>query len=282
MEHWLVLHQVGTIISMMLLIAVFAWLARRSRHPVLLMVLASTSIVWQDPIMNWAPYAVYNPQLWHLPEDWPLVIAVAHGRAVHRDRLLDLLLSARSSRPSGSCAGCRPRGRRLVRWRRPLISLALLILLDRVRHRRDAGDLPRPHRAATSTRRSSRGARSSPETTFQFPLIWESLLVTFVMIPAGVLCYRDDTGTHAGREAGPAGALFADAPALGTFLVMFVIFNVAYFVYGAGFALIKRDEARDLRRLPLAVSGSQGLRPAGLLREEGQPGPYSEGTGTPG
>ena len=37
------------------------------------MVLASTAIVWQDPIMNWAPYAVYNPQLWHLPEDWPLV-----------------------------------------------------------------------------------------------------------------------------------------------------------------------------------------------------------------
>ena len=23
--------------------------------------------------MNWAPYAVYNPQLWHWPEDWPLV-----------------------------------------------------------------------------------------------------------------------------------------------------------------------------------------------------------------
>ena len=23
--------------------------------------------------MNWAPYAVYNPQLWHWPETWPLV-----------------------------------------------------------------------------------------------------------------------------------------------------------------------------------------------------------------
>ena len=37
------------------------------------MAIASTAIVWQDPIMNWAPYAVYNPQLWHWPEDWPLV-----------------------------------------------------------------------------------------------------------------------------------------------------------------------------------------------------------------
>ena len=51
---------------------VWAW-RRRPAHPYLLMTLASTAIVWQDPIMNWAPYAVYNPQLWHFPEDWPLV-----------------------------------------------------------------------------------------------------------------------------------------------------------------------------------------------------------------
>ena len=34
---------------------------------------AAPTLVWQDPIMNWAPYAVYNPQLWHWPETWPLV-----------------------------------------------------------------------------------------------------------------------------------------------------------------------------------------------------------------
>jgi hypothetical protein len=34
--------------------------------------IVTTLIVWQDPIMNWSPYAVYNPQLWHWPEDWPL------------------------------------------------------------------------------------------------------------------------------------------------------------------------------------------------------------------
>ena len=37
------------------------------------MVLVMTLLIWQDPIMNWAPYAVYNPQLWHWPETWPLV-----------------------------------------------------------------------------------------------------------------------------------------------------------------------------------------------------------------
>ena len=72
--HWLVLHQIGTVVMMLTLVVLFvrAW-RRHPAHPYLLMVLASTAIVWQDPIMNWAPYAVYNPQLWHFPEDWPLV-----------------------------------------------------------------------------------------------------------------------------------------------------------------------------------------------------------------
>src|SRR6476469_10829784 len=70
-EHWLGLFQIFTIVSMSMVIAayVFAW-RRYGAHPVLLMGIICTLIVWQDPIMNWSPYAVYNPQLWHWPEDW--------------------------------------------------------------------------------------------------------------------------------------------------------------------------------------------------------------------
>src|SRR6266700_945953 len=72
--HWLALEQIGTIVMMVQVIVVFAVMWRRHpKHPVLLMALGVTAIVWQDPIMNWAPYAVYNPQLWHWPETWPLV-----------------------------------------------------------------------------------------------------------------------------------------------------------------------------------------------------------------
>ena len=42
-------------------------------HPYLLMTLAITTLAWLDPIMNWATFAAYNPDLWHWPEDWPLV-----------------------------------------------------------------------------------------------------------------------------------------------------------------------------------------------------------------
>ena len=46
---------------------------RNPGSPVMLMFLCTTLIVWQDPIMNWSPFAVYNPDLIHWPESWPLV-----------------------------------------------------------------------------------------------------------------------------------------------------------------------------------------------------------------
>src|SRR5262249_59959677 len=55
-SHWLVLHQVGTVVMMLALIAVYVWAWRRHpAHPYLLMVAASTSIGWQDPSLNSTP-----------------------------------------------------------------------------------------------------------------------------------------------------------------------------------------------------------------------------------
>ena len=137
------------------------------------MVLASTVIVWQDPIMNWAPYAVYNPQLWHWPEDWPLVqlsptVEPSSSSATRPSTSAPFFpaiwilrrLQARASADS-------------FVWRRPLVSLALLLLSS-----------------ASSSTRSSRSSSVRTGlyiysqvipwgslfagTTFQFPLIWES------------------------------------------------------------------------------------------------------------
>ena len=47
---------------------------RNPGSPVLMMVLCTTLIVWQDPIMNWSPFAVYNPMLLHWPESWYLIM----------------------------------------------------------------------------------------------------------------------------------------------------------------------------------------------------------------
>lgn len=74
-DHWQIIPQVGALIMVVVLTIVFiiGW-RRNPGSPVLLMVLVTTLIVWQDPIMNWSPYAVYNPALMHWPENWYLIM----------------------------------------------------------------------------------------------------------------------------------------------------------------------------------------------------------------
>ena len=64
----------ATVVALIVLLVVFirGW-RRNPGSPVMLMFLCTTLIVWQDPIMNWSPFAVYNPDLIHWPESWPLV-----------------------------------------------------------------------------------------------------------------------------------------------------------------------------------------------------------------
>ena len=74
-DHWQLIPQIGALIMVVVLTIVFirGW-RRNPGSPVLLMVLCTTLIVWQDPIMNWSPYAVYNPMLLHWPESWSLIM----------------------------------------------------------------------------------------------------------------------------------------------------------------------------------------------------------------
>src|SRR4030095_6374638 len=129
--HWLVLHQVGTVVMMLALVGLYAWAWRRHpAHPYLLMVAASTMIVWQDPIMNWAPYAVYNPQLWHFPEDWPLVrlsptvepfIVIGYSTFYFIGPFFAASWILRRMQARAATNS--------FVWRRPLVSLALLLFV---------------------------------------------------------------------------------------------------------------------------------------------------------
>ena len=137
--------------------------------------LVTTIIVWQDPIMNWAPYAVYNPRLWHFPESWPLVSLsptiepfVVIGYVMFQlgpyFPAIWVLRKIQARRPVDSFV-----------WRHPLISLGVLILffgfiidmilevtLIRTGHvHLLPGD---PVRV------------DLPGTPHQFPLLWESIV----------------------------------------------------------------------------------------------------------
>ena len=71
--------------------------------------------------------------------------------------------------------------------------------------------------------------------------------------------------------------VFASRPALGTFVVMFVIINVAYFAYGVGFAIIKWTRTATSVACPWPYPEAKVYDPQGFYEENGQPGPYSVG-----
>ena len=112
---------------------------------------------------------------------------------------------------------------------------------------------------------------------YQFPLIWESTMVLLVMIPAGLLCYRDDTGRTQAEKLAQRLRLFHNRPALATFLVMFGILNVCYFMYGAGFGTIRATKSATSVACPWPFPESKVYDPNGFYEREGQAGPYFEG-----
>ncbi len=273
---WVTINQIGTIVAMSMVIAAFviAW-RRYPAHPVLLMVIVTTLIVWQDPIMNWAPYAVYNPELWHWPEDWPLVSLsptvepfVVFGYAMFYAApyfpAVWILRRIQARKPVDSFV-----------WRHPLISLAGLILvigfifdafleISMIRTGLYIYDQVIPFGSLFTG------------TPFQFPLLWESLSVTFVMIPAGVLVYRDDTGRTVAEKLAQRARIFVGRPALGTFVVLFVILNAAYlFAYGGWFTVIKWSHTATSVACPWPYPEAKVYDPQGFYAKNGQPGPYS-------
>jgi hypothetical protein len=274
---WLTLHQVGTVVMMVVLVAAVAVAWRRHpRHPVLLMVIATTVLIWQDPIMNWAPYAVYNPELWHWPETWPLVslsptvepfivIGYATFYVGPFFPAIWILRRIQALRPPESFVS-----------RHPLVTLGALvfaigfvvdafleIFLVRTQMYIYSQVIPFGSFAAGEW--------------YQFPLIWESSLVTLVMVAAGVLLYRDDTGRTQAEKLARRIRAFRTRPALGTFLVMFAIVNVAYFGYGAGFAIIRASGAATSVACPWPYPEAKVYDPQGFYEEAGQPGPYFPG-----
>jgi hypothetical protein len=275
---WITLHQIGTVVMMAVLVTVVVVMWRRHpRHPVLLMVIATTVLIWQDPIMNWAPYAVYNPQLWHFPEDWPLVnlsptvepfIVIGYSAfyflgPVLASRWILRRLQARVSTDA-------------FVWRRPLVTMALLLFA--VGFVMDAMlEIFCVHAGLYIYSQVLPWGSIFAGTTFQFPLIWECALVTVVMIPAGVLYHRDDTGRTQAEKLAQRLRWFPNRPTLATFLLMAGILNVAYFFYGAGFAAIRASGLATAVACPYPFPEAKVYDPQGFYEREGQPGPYFEG-----
>ena len=274
---WLTKMQLGTISTLLIVvIAMVVFWRRYPKHPVLLCALACTGIVWMDPIMNWAPYAVYNPQLWHLPNDWLLVrlsptiepFVVLGYVTFYLGPFFPaiwILRRLQRRRPIESF------------WsRHPLISLAVLVYIIGFIY--DACLEIFCVRAGLYIYSQVIPFGSVfAGKAYQFPLLWESSLVTVVMIPAAIMVYRDDTGKTVAEKLAQRVRLFHARPALGTFAVMFAILCSAYAVYGLGFAVIKWTKTATSVACPYPYPEAKVYDPNGFYAENGQPGPYFPG-----
>ena len=274
---WMTKLQAGTLGMMILVTIVFVVLWRRyPKHPILLMAICTEAILWMDPIMNWAPYAVYNPQLWHWPETWPLASLsptvepfVVFGYVTFY--LMPffpgiwLLRRIQRSRPVDSFV-----------WRHPLISLAALVYV--IGFVFDAFLEIFCIRAGLYIY-SQVVPFGSVFTgkSYQFPLLWESSFVTLVMIPAAVLLYRDDTGRTVAEKLAQRARILTRRPALATFVVMFALLNVAYLLYGLGFATIRWSRTATSVACPYPYPEAKVYDPQGFYAKAGQPGPYFPG-----
>jgi hypothetical protein len=276
--HWLGFLQYGTVIQMVQIIVVFtiAWW-RWPKHPILLMAIVCTTLVWQDPIMNWAPYAVYNPGLWHWPETWPLV---SLSPTVEPFIVFGYVMFYLVPGLIGIWVLHRIQRRRPVTsfvWRHPLISLAVLIyIIGFVYDAIQEMILVRAQLYIYSQVIPFGSVFTGKP--YQFPLLWESTLVTAVMIPAGVLLYRDDTGRTVAEKLAQRVQAFRGRPALGSFVVMFLILNACYFfIYGGSFAIIRASGAATSVACPYPFPTAKVYDPQGYYEKAGQPGPYSAG-----
>jgi Spirocyclase AveC-like len=66
-------------------------------------------------------------------------------------------------------------------------------------------------------------------------------------------------------------------PALASFLVMLVIVNVAYLMYGVAFTAIKWSRTATSVACPWPYPDAKAFDPQGFLEENGEKGPYSPG-----
>lgn len=274
---WILWGQVaGAVLTAGIVIAsVLAW-RRRPGHPVVLMVLASSTLLWWDPINNWAIGLVYNPDLWHFPRDWPWfnispviepLTSFVYAPYVLLPYFLAMPILRAAQRRSEPAA---------FAWRHPLISLALLTFVIGVIWDAAQEILLTRAQFLTYSHAVDFGTIDVGKNS-QFPLLMASVLITVIMIPTSLLLYRDDTGKSQAEKVAQRLRLHARHPKLATFLVMTLILNIAMISFSSAFWLARTTDAASTVACPWPYPAAKTWDPRGHYESQGAPGPFTAG-----
>lgn len=276
-EAWSLLSFVGLFVAGLVLTY------RRGRwSPILIMTAAALTLSLLDPIMNWSPYASYNPNLLHLPESWPWVRIVP------------------TVEPLMCWLGY------IYYWLVP--AWAMLWLYKKFTHRRTADP-----RAWVARHPIIVIAVSAYPVCFAWDLMIESFLVhsgliayTQVIAPitlwagqswqypillnsgfmalsicmAGSMMHRDDTGRTYPERAAAKFRVFTNRPNLGTYLVTMAVMGPMFLTYVIGFGICRVAGVQSTPAQPWPYPETQVYDPQGFYRDHGEPGPFRAGEWT--
>jgi hypothetical protein len=278
LRDWAAVIDVGTFVflSVGAVAIAFAW-RRYPRHPNLLMLIAGTCVVWLDPPANWVSYVVYNPELFHYPEDWPWMslsptveplVDFAYATALVGPVFLGmpLLRKLQARRPIDAFV-----------WRHPLLCLSAIMFVIGFFVDAILEIFCVSTKIYTYSQVPPFGSIFVGEYN-QFPLIWESSLVPAVMICAALLLYRDDTGRTQAEKLAQRLRIVSNRPALAAFLLMLGMLSMTYFsIFGGGWWLIRAGGFATSVACPWPYPQTKVYDPQGFYEKAGHPGPFFEG-----
>jgi hypothetical protein len=266
----------AVLLAVGLVIAFIRGWRRHPRHPLLLMLLASTSVCWLDPINNWSIYLVYNPKLWHFPQDWPWVglspiieplMNFVYAPYILVPYLLAITILRRlQAKGSMNAFVCR----------RPMLSLSLITLGVTIVWDSLQEIFLVATQFYTYTHVMPFGSLFVG-TVYQFPMLMASVLIAIVMIPTSLLMYRDDTGLVQAEKLAKGLKLYRTRPGTATFLVMAGVLNVSFMLFIACFYTVRVTGMATSVACPWPYPESVVFDPNGFYEREGQAGPFWEG-----
>lgn len=265
----------AALLAVTIIASVLVW-RRHPGHPVVLMILAASTLFWWDPINNWAIGLVYNPTLWHFPRDWPWLnispvieplTSVIYAPYVLLPYFLAMPILRAVQRRAAATAFV---------WRRPLLSLAFLTFVIGAIWDAAQEILLTRTQFLTYSHVIEFGSIDVGKNS-QFPLLMASVLITVIMIPASLLLYRDDTGKSQADKIAQRLRLHSRRPTLATFLVMVVVLNVAMMSFSSAFWLARTTGAASIVACPWPYPQAKTWDPRGYYESQGAPGPFTAG-----
>lgn len=254
---------------------------RRGRwSPVLTMTAVALTMSLLDPIMNWSPYASYNPNLLHYPESWawirlsptvePLVVWLGYTYywLIPAWTLLWVFrkMVRRASDPTA--------------WwvRRPMLALAAGAYP--VCFGWDLGiELCLTRTGLIAYTQGLPGLNVWGGMSWQFPLLVSTFMATSIFM-AGALMWQDDSGLTFAERAAKRFRVFRTMPNLGAYAITVAIIGALFSSYLVVFGIIRVAGLATEISQPWPYPETKVYDPQGEFERHGQPGPFMIGSWT--